>query len=166
MLGLVDMSGTWELGPMWTYLQETVSKKTSPTNPTNRIHTCHVEFHIGFSSTENVMNCPKLSSYKPKVGPWLLSQPMRIQGFSKSHSLGLHLHWHCVASSLTLPRETGPPECHVFFSANRELVVESSLFSTKHEDCVADSWCVYILLGALSKERRWSVRKMLHHLIR
>ena len=47
MLGLIDMSGTWVLGPMWTYLQE-VSPKKSPTNPTNNIHTCHVRFHVGF----------------------------------------------------------------------------------------------------------------------
>ena len=39
-----------------------------PYNPNHIFHTCHVEFHVNFSSTENVMECdPKLPSCKPKV---------------------------------------------------------------------------------------------------
>ena len=35
----------------------------------NIVHTCHVRFHVDFSSTENVMGCgSKLPSCKPKVG--------------------------------------------------------------------------------------------------
>jgi hypothetical protein len=37
--------------------------------PANTIHTCHMGFHVDFSSIEIVMGCgPKLLSCKAKVG--------------------------------------------------------------------------------------------------
>jgi hypothetical protein len=42
------------------YIQRVVSKRF-PTIPTNIIHTCHVAFHVDFSSIKDVMGCgPKL----------------------------------------------------------------------------------------------------------
>ena len=43
--------------------------KEFPTIPANIIHTCHMGFHVDFSSSEIVMGCgPKLLSCKAKVG--------------------------------------------------------------------------------------------------
>ena len=50
-----------------TYLEEPSQKNAY--NLANIIHTCHVEFHVDFSSTRDVMGCgPKLPSCKPKLG--------------------------------------------------------------------------------------------------
>ena len=49
-------------------LPSKVVMRNSPTISTNIIHTCHMGFHVDFSSTRNVMDYnPKLPSRKPKV---------------------------------------------------------------------------------------------------
>ena len=53
-----------------------VHMKKPPTIPTNFIHTCHVGFHVHFSSIENVMGYNKKKNYPPvnlKQGSMALS---------------------------------------------------------------------------------------------